>query len=89
MWGGLYLPIFLMRDGLFALINVDSLIILAMPCPSLPLAEDFQGGGVASGGLVANLFTGIVKACLPSNRISVWMDFLRIYKDQNRMRNLH
>ena len=35
--GKLNLPIFLFNMGLFTLINIDSLIFLAKPCPSLPI----------------------------------------------------
>ena len=37
MWGKLNLPIFLFKVGLLTLINMDSLIFLAKPCPSLPI----------------------------------------------------
>ena len=36
MCGGLYLPMFLLRMGLFSLINMDLLNVLAKVCPSLP-----------------------------------------------------
>ena len=35
LWGRLYLPMFLMRFGLFTPIHVDFLIVLAKPWPSL------------------------------------------------------
>ena len=37
MWGKLNLPIFLFQVGLLTLINMDSLIFLSKPCPSLPI----------------------------------------------------
>ena len=37
MWGKLNLPIFLFNVGLFTLINMDSLMFLSKPCPSLPI----------------------------------------------------
>ena len=37
IWVKLNVPIFLFNVGLFTLINIDSLIYLAMPCPSLPI----------------------------------------------------
>ena len=37
MWGKLNLPIFLFNEGLFTLMNMDSLIFLAKSCPSLPI----------------------------------------------------
>ena len=37
MWTKLNLPIFLFNVGLFTLINIDSLMFLAKPCPSLPI----------------------------------------------------
>ena len=48
MWGKLNLPIFLFKVGLFTLINIDSLIFLAKPCPSLPphCLEVLLGGGM-------------------------------------------
>ena len=36
MCGRLYLPIFLLRVGLFTLIKMDSLVFLTKVCPSLP-----------------------------------------------------
>ena len=36
MWGRWYLPMFLFRDGLLTLINIDSLISLERFCSSLP-----------------------------------------------------
>ena len=36
MWGRWYLPMFLLRDGLLTLINIDSLISLERFCSSLP-----------------------------------------------------
>ena len=41
MWGKLNLLIFLFKVGLFTLINIDSLIFLANPCPSLPIIWKF------------------------------------------------
>ena len=41
MWGKLNFPIFLFKVGLFTLINMDSLIFLAKPCPSLPIIWKF------------------------------------------------
>ena len=41
MCGKLNLPIFLFKVGLFTLINIDSLIFLAKPCPSLPIIWKF------------------------------------------------
>ena len=37
IWGKLNLPIFLFNVELFTLINIDSLIFLAKPCPSMPI----------------------------------------------------
>ena len=37
MWGNLNLPILLFNVGLLTLINIDSLMVLAKPCPSLPI----------------------------------------------------
>ena len=41
MWGKLNLPVFLFKVGLFNLINIDSLIFLAKPCP-LPIIWKFS-----------------------------------------------
>ena len=41
--GKLNLPIFLFNVGLFTLINIDSLIFLAKPCPSLPIIWELSG----------------------------------------------
>ena len=41
MWGKLNLPIFLFKLGLLTLINMDSLIFLARPCPSLTIIWKF------------------------------------------------
>ena len=41
IWGKLDLPIFLFKVGLFTLINIDSLIFLAKPCPSLSIIWKF------------------------------------------------
>ena len=35
--GKVNLPIFLFSEGLFTLMNMDSLIFVAKPCPSLPI----------------------------------------------------
>ena len=37
IWGKLNLPIFPFSVGLFTLINMDSLILLAKLCPSFPI----------------------------------------------------
>ena len=37
MWGKLNLPIFLFNVGLLTLININALMVLAKPCPSLPI----------------------------------------------------
>ena len=36
IWGKLNLPIFLFNEGLFTLMNMDSLIFLAKPCEIAP-----------------------------------------------------
>ena len=41
MWGKLNLQIFLFKMGLLTLINMDSLIFIAKPCPSLPIIWKF------------------------------------------------
>ena len=48
IWGKLNLPIFLFNEGLFTLMNMDSLIFLAKPCPSLSpyYLEVMLGGGM-------------------------------------------
>ena len=43
MLSKLNLQIFLFKVGLFTLINIDSLIFLAKPCPSLPIIWKFCG----------------------------------------------
>ena len=46
MWGKLNLPIFLFKVGLLTLINMDSLIFLAKPCPPSLLFGSLLGGGM-------------------------------------------
>ena len=46
MWGKLNLPMFLFNVGLLNLMNMDSLIFLAMPLPPYYL-EVIMTGGVA------------------------------------------
>ena len=41
IWGKLNLPIYLFKVGLFSWINMDSLIFLPKPCPSLPIIWKF------------------------------------------------
>ena len=53
MLGRLYLPMFLLRFGLFTLKNMDSLIALASLALTTYYAEVIQGVRVASGVLVA------------------------------------
>ena len=42
IWGSLYLPMFLLRDGSLPLIDVSSLMILAMVYDSLPSMEELS-----------------------------------------------
>ena len=42
MLGKLNLPLFLSNVGLLTLINMDSLMLLAKPCPSFPIINSTQ-----------------------------------------------